>query len=343
LIKIDSSSHLIEDDIIMEILTMANKDGNYILPINNYITDIYDSTEDKKYKIIVDEEDFKKNDEILVEFIPDCNRITIDKDDKSIIMKNITDNNGIVQKFRIKKFNNDFTLKVIVPKDISFGNYIIRYYFTEEEREQYYKLNKIFTKIKGNQKNDIILKFNKFEITNNNNNAIKGKLFFKIYGFLYEDENEIKNVFINSSQTFKEKIFKNYTFIQKDSDFSLYFSRVKSKNKNNLFNLQMKIVVFLIDNIFNEEFFVYKLPVNLDEELKEEFPLIWVLIISSLALVIIIIIIGFTIGYIKLKNKNSNLKEKVLAISFTSGTIDDEIAKKKSMSRSDEDYENTFI
>jgi hypothetical protein len=59
LIKVDSSSHLNEDTILMEILTMSKVDDYYTLPINYYLTDIYDSTEDKNYKIIIDEKNFK--------------------------------------------------------------------------------------------------------------------------------------------------------------------------------------------------------------------------------------------------------------------------------------------
>ena len=39
---------------------MIKNDCNYILPINNFITDSYDSSENKSYKIIVDEEYIQK-------------------------------------------------------------------------------------------------------------------------------------------------------------------------------------------------------------------------------------------------------------------------------------------
>jgi len=346
LIKIDSSSHLIEDEIIMDILTMSKNEGNYTLPINNYLTDIYDSTENKSYKIIIDKENLK-NKEIMVEFIPDCSKIAINNVDKSINMQNITDNNGLVQKYRLNNFSDDFILNIKVPQDISYGNYIIRYYFTEKKKEKYYKLNKTFTKIKGIQKNDIILKFNKFEITNNDDIIERRKL-FKIYGFLYTDENDIKSKFFNSSKNLPEKIFKNHTFFENNTNFSLYFSNVKSISKNNYtFYLLMKIVIYEYGKMFNEDFFVFKLPINLEKELKEKgqppsLTLTWIIIISSLVLLIFIIIIGFTIGFIKMKKSNTNLKEKVLAISFTSGKIDEEITEKKT-SKNDEDYENTFI
>ena len=322
---------------------MSKKDGNYILPINNYITDIYDSTENKSYQIILDEEEELKNKEIMVEFIPDCSRITIDKEDKSIKVQNIYDNNGFVQKFRVIGFKDNFILKVKVPQDISYAIYIIKYYFSKEQKEQNYKLNKQFKKKKVNQKNDIIFEFNKFEITNNNNNTINRHMLFKIYGFLYSDENDIKKYF-NSSNIIQENIFKNHTFIQNDKNFSLYFSDVKSKYKNSyIFNLQIKIIVSEIGYSFNENFLIYTLPVNLEEELKGELTLTWIIIISSLVLVIIIIIIIFSIGLIKLKKKNTNLKERVLSTSFTSGKIDEDIIEKDKSKKDEEDKENMFV
>ena len=342
LIKIDSSSHLNEDTILMEILTMSKVDDYYTLPINYYLTDIYDSTEDKNYKIIIDEKDFK-NKEILIDFIPDCSRIIIDKENNSINMINISDNKGNVQNYRIIGASDDFILKVKVPQDISYGTFIIRYYFTQQQNETNYKLNKNFHIMKGNKENDIILEFDKFEIENNNKDTIERKILFKIYGFLYQDENDIKNESFNSSKAIQEKIYKNQALIQKDTNFSLYFSGVKSNNNNNyIFNLYLKIIVFEGENLFNEQFLVYTLPVNLEKELKGKLPKIWIIIISSLVLIIIIIIIIFTIGLIKLKKKNINLKEKVLSVSFTTEKIDEDIIEKDNCKK-DEDIENAFI
>ena len=342
LIKIDSSSHLNEDTILMEILTMSKVDDYYTLPINYYLTDIYDSTEDKNYKIIIDEKNFK-NKEILIDFITDCSRIIIDKENNSINMINISDNKGNVQNYRIIGASDDFILKVKVPQDISYGTFIIRYYFTQQQNETNYKLNKNFHIMKGNKENDIILEFDKFEIENNNKDTIERKILFKIYGFLYQDENDIKNESFNSSKAIQEKIYKNQALIQKDTNFSLYFSGVKSNNNNNyIFNLYLKIIVFEGKNLFNEQFLVYTLPVNLKKELKGKFPKIWIIIISSLVLIIIIIIIIFTIGLIKLKKKNTNLKEKVLSVSFTTEKIDEDIIEKDNCKK-DEDIENAFI
>ena len=337
LIKIDSSSHLIEDEIIIEILTMSKIDGNYILPINYYLTDKYDSTEVKRYKIIIDEEE--KYREILVEFIPDCSRVTLGNESNSFNMENITDNNGIAQKYRISGFSDDFILKLKVPKDISYGNHIIRYYFTEKQKEFKYELNKKFTKRKVNDV-DIIFEFNKLEIINNYNYTTEEKIIFKIYGFLYSDEIDIKNEFFNSSKETPGKISKSQIFIQKDTNFSLYFSNVKSIISNNYkFYLQMKIIVYVGENLFNEHFLIYTLPVNLEKELDKKLTIIIISLILLVLLVIIIII--FTIGLVQLKKKNSNLKKEVLSITFSSEKIDEneDILEKANTRKS----ENIFI
>ena len=346
LIEIDSSSLLEDDEIIMDILTMSKQDDIYILPINNYLTDIYNSSENRRYKILIDEEDLNK--EILVEFIPDSSKLIINNDTTSNSMRIDPNYTGNVQRYRISGFRDDFFLNIKAPQDISYGNYIIKYYFTDQNKEQYYKLNKTFTKIKVNKTNDIILKFNELEITNNNNNTIERKILFKINGFLYTDENDIKNELFNSSEIPPKNIFKNYTFFENNTNFSLYFSNVKSRSKNNYtFYLRMNIVIYKIGNMFNEDFFVYTLPVNLEKELKEKllnypFNLTLIIIIGSLVLAIIIIILGFTIGFIKIKKKNTNLKEKVLAISFTSEKFEEETNERRT-TKKDEDYENTFI
>ena len=121
-----------DDDILIDISSLLKREGNYILPVNNYINDIYDNNENKTYKVIIYEEN-KNNTDIVVEFIPDSSKITISnyigKDNYMIQMENITDNYGIVQKFKITDFNDDFILKVEVPKEISYAHYIIRYNF----------------------------------------------------------------------------------------------------------------------------------------------------------------------------------------------------------------------
>ena len=339
LIKIDSYSKFIYGEIIIEIMTMLKNDGNYILPINSYITDIYDSSENKSYKIVIDEEDIENND-ILVEFIPDNSRITLRKfaenENNKIKMEDITDNNGIAQKYKITDFNNDFILKIDVPHEISYSNYILRYYFNEKQKKQYYELNKDFMKIKENN-DDIVLEFNIIQISN-----ITDSIFLKIFGILYKNETDIKNEFINTSETINKQIIKNQTFTTNNLNFKLYFSDIRSiANNNYSFNLQIKIGIE--NEIFNENLYMYKLPINLEEEFgtKNEVPIFWIIIISLLALIIIAIIAVLVYRIINLKMKNNNLQEKILTSSFEN--FDEGLLDKNMNFKKDEDKDNPFI
>jgi len=310
------------------------------LPINSYIADIYDSSENKSYKIIIDEG--VENQTILVEFIPDNSRITIRKFGENKAnkgnMKNITSNNGIVQKYRIYDFNDDFIFKVDIPHEISYANYILRYYYTYEEKEEHYLLDKKYNKTVEN-KDDISLEFNLIKIPNITNKTI----YFKIFGILYKNENDIKNEFINSSHTINKNIIKNQTVTISNLRFKLYFSNIKNfADKKYLFNLQIKIVIE--NEIFNEDFYMYDLSINLEDEFGRKFPLFWIIIIFVSAFVILFIITILLIGMIKLKKNNNNLQDKVLGISFASGKIDEDIIVEKSFdSKKDEDKENTFV
>ena len=339
LIEIDSNSKFIYGEIIIEIMTMLKNDGNYILPINSYITDIYDSSENKSYKIVIEEEDIENND-ILVEFIPDNSRITLRKytenENNKIEMVDITDNKGIAQKYKITDFNNDFNLIIDVPHEISYANYILRYYFNEKQNKQYYKLNEDFKKIKENN-DDIVFEFNIIEMPNNTDS-----IFLKIFGILYKNEIDIKNEFINTSETINKHIIKNQTFTTNNLNFKLYFSNIRSIADNNYsFNLEIKIDIE--NDIFNENLYMYKLPINLEEEFgtKNEFPIFWIIIISLLAFVIIIIIAFLVYKIIRLKKKNINLEERVLSSSFQN--FDEGIIDKNTHSKKDEDKDNPFI
>ena len=340
LIKIDSNSPLIFDRIIIDIITMLKKDGNYLLPINSYINDIYDSSENKRYKIIVDKDNLE-NQDIFVEFIPDNNKIKISKylenEENKIKIENITDNNGTVQKFRISDFNDDFFLKVDAPQNINYANYIIRYYFTKKEREEYYILNKEINKIKENN-DDITFEFNLIKIPN----IINKKIYFKIYGILYENENDIKNEFLNSSETIKNNIIKNQTYTVNNLSFKIYFSNIRSIIKKNYdFNLQLKIVIE--NDLLNEDLYMYKLPINLENEFgpKKKF-LIWIIIIASSILIIVIIIV-LVVGIFKLKKKNNNLQERISKTSFTNYDGDFEQTHINNDSKMYEDKDDIFI
>ena len=281
----------------------------------------------------------------MVEFIPDNSRITLKKYDENdtnrIIMEDITDDNRIVkksiQKYRITDFNDNFILKLDVPKEISYTNYILRYYYTEKQKEEYYSLNENFKSIIKNN-DDIILEFNLLQIP-----AIINKtIYFRMFGILYKNEIDIRNEFINSSETINKNIIKNQTFTINNLNFKLYFSNINNiAHKNYVFNLQLKIVIE--SEAINEDLYMIKLEMNLEKEFGEKFPLLWIITISLSVLIIIIIIAVLAIGMIKLKMNNNNLQKKVLATSFTSDKINEDIIEKSIDFKRDEDKDDAFI
>jgi len=238
----------------------------------------------------------------------------IDKENNIIKMENISDNNGIVQKYRITDFNDDFILKVSAPQDISYGKYIIKYYFIKNHTQQFYKLNSKYSKKKGNKKNDIILEFNEFKIISRTS---KKKIVFKINGFIYRSENDIKNEFINTSETLNENVIRSFAYSINNS-FNLYFSNIDTMSNGNNYNFNLQINLIAEINLFYDEFYVFRETINLKEELKKGTNYLWLIIVASIIFIVILIILLFTIGIIKLKKNNIILKEKVLATSFSS-------------------------
>ena len=105
----------------------------------------------------------------------------------------------------------------------------------------------------------------------------------------------------------------------------------------------MQIKIGIENEIFNENLYMYKLPINLEEEFgtKNEFPIFWIIIISLLALIIITIIAVLVYRIINLKMKNNNLQEKILTSSFEN--FDEGLLDKNMNFKKDEDKDNPFI
>ena len=105
--------------------------------------------------------------------------------------------------------------------------------------------------------------------------------------------------------------------------------------------MQIKVHVIINDLYINEQFLVYTFPINLEEELKQKENNYLIYIIIGLIGLIIIIIIIAIIVCCKMKKTNTELQDKVLAISFSSGISDEALENNKA--KKDEDYETTFI
>ena len=330
LIKIDGK-HYTRYSMSNEIIAISKENQNYLIPINQYIIGYSNSLNNISY-LIRNEKNI--NDEMIIEFSPNYKDIELLFDDS---MKNYfkkLDSETGTQKYKIQ--NNINFEKIILNVNThnkSDGNYLLRYYFTNNETlkdEFEYKLDKLCDKKKrdlGNDNYDFSFIFNKFEIYLNKE-LIDGKsktINLQIYGSLFSGEINNQEILNSSAIISSIPIYENQTEViyRNNTGFELYFCNISKTYKK--YNLQIKINIKINDYFFNEKFIVYSVPIDLSEEFKEDLTKFlkkyYVLIISISTIIIIALI--FIILYFKLKKKNEKFKKGVLAISFASENNDD--------------------
>ena len=134
LIEIDSPFKVLDDSLLIEILAMSKTDKPYyLLPINKYITDIYNSNENKEYLIKINKK-YMEDKNISIEFIPYCKEMKLESDTKHSLEKDI--NYRIVQKYRIIEQKYKITLKIKTSQNISNCYYILRYYYYSKKQKE---------------------------------------------------------------------------------------------------------------------------------------------------------------------------------------------------------------
>lgn len=145
--------------------------------------------------------------------------------------------------------------------------------------------------------------------------AIREGIVFKIYSSLFLDEKIENKELLDSIATLSsEPSFTNITLAKyEDNEFNVYFNNIPRHDYNYI--LQIKVHVIIKDNFLNEDFLVYKMPIDLKKYLKKRNYTI--IILLSFLVIIITIIIVFCIIYYRLKKKNKDLREKVLKTSFS--------------------------
>ena len=175
---------------------------------------------------------------------------------------------------------------------------------------------------------------------------------FYIHAYLF-DKKELEEELLNTSTIIHNKKYKyknetiNKYIYNNRENISLYFSNI-SKTDNKIFILQLRVNVYIEDNIFNEEFLTYTSEIDLtkinekknesDDESNEDFIIGISVGLGLLAIVIVVILIINR----KLKKDNKELKEKVLSIGYSAG-IEKNVIVNETQSKKDQDYETTFI
>ena len=238
--------------------------------------------------------------------------------------------------------------KVIKNKFINKVNYILKFYKEENEIDQSYIIDKkcIFNFINDtslNQTYHLLYLKNNYEKKNESyyyNYTYILRLYLKKY--IYEDQQLNTTALISYNN--KDNYYNYFEHITDDpnEDIPYLFP-------NLLFNEEYILYLFVKINGKNGEEKYYSNYFNIDTKYSsEKKPIVnnngrLILILSiSLGFAIIIFII-ITIICIRIRNKNKNLEEKVNAISFSSGIDSDEIINNNRVSKTDEDYESTFI
>ena len=368
LIKIDGK-HYITNSLSVEIIAMNSS----LVPVNQYIMGSFKSSQNSENKIylirnnIIDNNDNK----LIIEFSPNYEEINLNFDSSKGISYTKENQTKIIQKYIMNTNNNKkIFLNINKPKEISYGNFLFRYYFTKKNEEFGYKFNessytkKNYTEY-GNDKAYICLEFDKFEIYFNNisvnqnlsnireadmYNKNYSEIRLKIYGSLFKKvkkKNKFKQLFNTSALISSESSFENDTEInyKYNNKFELCFGNMSRKDFK--YDLQIKINIIFSNYFFNKDSLVYSLPLDFTEEFKNKengiFNFIkkyYIFLIIICGIIIVLII--FIILYFKLIKKTKTLEERVLSISFTKNN-DETLSEYSGGKQSDSDYENAFI
>ena len=128
---------------------------------------------------------------------------------------------------------------------------------------------------------------------------------------------------------------------ESQSTFNISFNNISRDNY--YFELQIKVHVVIKSYFLNEEYLIYSLPIDLKKYLEKNNSSHFFYIILGLVGAIVIIIIIFLILTYRFKKKNSELKDKVLSISFSSGLKEELPTTDIKDLKKDEEYESTFI
>ena len=322
----------------------------YILLLNKYIIETFDTkngnVREKNEYYIFSPEGNKM--EIFVE-------INTDDDDIELVFKNclsnyINDEAGF-KKYKIIKKNYDDGDKLnleVKNKNKRNAKYILKYsYYNVNTTNSFsFDVNYTINYTYNNDTVDISLTFNKTKV---DKSSLEKGIYLLITGSLYKDE-ELSNEIINYKYILNEKepIYKNKTTIFYHSSLQynnpLIFTNI-SRDNNHIYDLQLQINAFLLNDFLYEQFFVYSTKVDLTgirEKNNNNYIWNWV-VISIIIIIIIFLVAFFIIKFLRLKKKNDNLQKEIKALEFSNDMKNTVLIKELKISKKESDFETTFI
>jgi hypothetical protein len=353
LIEINNNDQLyVKSYMLIDLITREYNDESYFMPINQYIYETFDGENksirtSNEYEINIFQ---KKNSDILIEYSPEYNDIELEF--TNINSTHDFRTTGFI-KYRIRGISNDIIKMKIINKGKRMGNYMIRYFFTTENLEQSYSLDKYKEKkfINSNDENvTLSLTFNSIKIHfNYKKNENRTDMYFYVYGLLYKKDENLDEL-LNTTSILHEQIplyedKVNHTFnYSHPEEFELIFKDIPRQD-NFIYNLQLQVSVNIKDNILNEEFLIFNFEIDLSDikiEEEKEFPS-WAILVIIFGSLIFIGIIFLIIKYIRLQKRNVKMQEEMKSMAYSNEIEKNVIAKEKKVSKSDTDYDTTFI
>ena len=228
---------------------------------------------------------------------------------------------------------------------------MIRYFYTEHDKEYEYYFNEKYdlNKTLSEEYANISLAFKGIKIiTGEERNEIVNdtEIYFLITGILYKKQNNNMDECINTTSKITNyiKYYTNntrYNYSNVSNNWYLKFDNIPRGN-NFVYDLQLQINAILSKSILNEEFLIYNVTIDLtDIEIKNK-DLTYILI-GVIGGILILIVLFFMIKYIRLRKKNTNLRNEMKSLVFSNDVQNNVINKEKAISKKEKDYETTFI
>ena len=360
IINLDTT--IINSNLLVELVVKEYYEEIYFMPLDQYIIETFDDKnglirKENKYHIYVNQ---RVNHQIWIEMSREYNDI-------ELIFTNDTHPNGFncsdfncsikimtgFKKYVIYHIDTDnIYFKVINPHN-RHANYMIRYYYGEEDLGYNYSLNSnpIKNYIDRNDDNiTLSLTFDPIDILYFNNTPVEvnTSIYFYISALLYK-KNETSEELINTTSllherfaSFEDQVIHPYNY-RNPKKIQLTFKNIPIK-ENYIYDLQIQANVFIPTNIFNEEFLIFTKEVDLtDIKLEEEEDYLWYVLGPILGFIFLLLIAFFVIKYIRLNRSNLFLRERIKSIAYSSDIKKNVLAKEGEESKKDSDYETTFI
>ena len=340
--------------ILIDVVANEYDDNNtFRLPMNRYIFETFNGINNtvraqNKYHININRIGY--HSQAFVELSTQYEEIKIkfeSEEELNITLYNVSG----FKKYRINNTEHHNIYFTVLNPEKKIANYMIRYFYTEHDKEYEYYFNEKYdlNKTLSEEYANISLAFKGIKIiTGEERNKIVNdtEIYFLITGILYKKQNNNMDECINttSKTTNYIKYYTNntrYNYTNVSKNWYLKFDNIPRGN-NFVYDLQLQINAILSKSILNEEFLIYNVTIDLtDIEIKNK-DLTYILI-GVIGGILILIVLFFMIKYIRLRKKNTNLRNEMKSLVFSNDVQNNVINKEKAISKKEKDYETTFI